>query len=108
VEWISCPRCDLARAARLAGAGSLRRSRGGLARGSTTARCLDADAAEPIGDFTHVGDRVVARLVWRGRGRGPESSMETTCVYTLRKRKITAFEFFWDHAEALEAAGLSE
>jgi hypothetical protein len=31
-----------------------------------------------------------------------------TCVYTVRKRKIIAFEFFWDHAEALEAAGLSE
>jgi ketosteroid isomerase-like protein len=38
----------------------------------------------------------------------PQSMMEVTCVYTVRKRKISAFEFFWDHAEALEAAGLSE
>jgi ketosteroid isomerase-like protein len=68
----------------------------------------DADAAEPISEFTHVGDRVVVRLVWHGRGHGPESNMESTCVYTLRERKIAAFEFFWDHAEALEAAGLRE
>jgi ketosteroid isomerase-like protein len=34
--------------------------------------------------------------------------MEATCVYTVRQGKIAAFEFFWDHAEALEAAGLSQ
>jgi hypothetical protein len=29
-------------------------------------------------------------------------------MYTVRKRKIVAFEFFWDHAEALATLGLSE
>jgi hypothetical protein len=31
-----------------------------------------------------------------------------TGVYTVRKGKIVFLEFFWDHAEALEAVGLSE
>jgi ketosteroid isomerase-like protein len=54
------------------------------------------------------GDRVVARIVWRGAFQGTESSMEFSGVYTLRKGKILYTEIFWDHAEALEAVGLSE
>ena len=34
--------------------------------------------------------------------------MESTAAYTVRKGKIVLLEFFWDHAEALEAVGLSE
>ena len=34
--------------------------------------------------------------------------MELTIVFTMRKGKIVVQEFFWDHAEALEAVGLSE
>jgi ketosteroid isomerase-like protein len=68
----------------------------------------DADALEPIGDFIDVGDRVVVRQIWRGAGYGPEANMEMTWVGTLRKGRIFGIEFFWDHAEALEAAGLSE
>lgn len=34
--------------------------------------------------------------------------MELTGVYTVRKGRIPYIEFFWDHAEALEALGLSE
>ena len=34
--------------------------------------------------------------------------MELTTVFTVRKGKIVRMEFFWDHAEALEAVGLSE
>ena len=69
---------------------------------------FDADTAEPISDVIEAGDRVVVRLIWRGSGHGPELNMEVTCVYTIRKGKILAFEWFWDHAEALEAIGLSE
>ena len=36
------------------------------------------------------------------------SNMEMTSVYTVRKGRIVYQEFFWDHAEALEAVGLSE
>jgi ketosteroid isomerase-like protein len=31
-----------------------------------------------------------------------------TQVVTIRKGKIVYREYFWDHADALEAAGLSE
>jgi ketosteroid isomerase-like protein len=34
--------------------------------------------------------------------------MEFTGVWTVRKGKVRGIDFFWDHAEALEAAGLSE
>ena len=67
----------------------------------------DADTLEPISDFIDAGDRVIVRLLWRGVVRGPESSMEFSIVYTLRKGRIAIQEYFWDHAEALEAAGLS-
>jgi ketosteroid isomerase-like protein len=68
----------------------------------------DADTAEPIGDFVHGADRVVVRFVWRGRAHGPAFDWGVTCVYTVREGRISAFEFFRDHAEALEVAGLSE
>jgi ketosteroid isomerase-like protein len=68
----------------------------------------DADALEVISDYTDVGDRVAVRFVWHGAGRGPEADLEMTGVYTVRKRRIFGLEFFWDHAEALEAVGLSE
>src|SRR5919198_3837028 len=59
---------------------------------------FDADTLEPISDVIESGDRVVVRIAWRGRGHGPESKIEVTCVYTIRKAKFIAFEFFWDHA----------
>jgi len=68
----------------------------------------DADAAETITDFIDAGDRVVARFIWRGTGHGPAFGLEVTAVYTLRKGKIFLVEYFRDHAEALEAVGLSE
>ena len=68
----------------------------------------DADAFEPITDFIGAADRVVVRFTWRGAGHGPDLDMEITGVYTVRKGKIFAIEHFWDHAEALEAVGLSE
>jgi len=49
------------------------------------------------------------RFVWRVRGHGPAASnWEVTCVYTVRQGKIIAFEFFWDHRDALQAVGLGE
>jgi hypothetical protein len=41
-------------------------------------------------------------------GQGPQSNIELTNVITLRDGKIIYQEFFWDHAKALEAAGLRE
>ena len=68
----------------------------------------DADTLEPIDDPIEAADGVVVRLIWRGAGHGPESSMELTGVYTVRKGRIFGVEHFWDHAEALETVGLSE
>ena len=48
------------------------------------------------------------RQVWRAAGHGPEAIITATAVTTLRKSRITAVEFFWDHTEALKAVGLEE
>ena len=69
---------------------------------------FDDDAFELISDFIEVGDRVAVRFIWRGAGHGPESNVELTGVYTVRKGRTLAIEHFWDHAEALEAVGLSQ
>jgi ketosteroid isomerase-like protein len=57
-----------------------------------------------------VGDRVVARADWGGKGRtsGIDLQSSVTAIYTFRNGRIVKIEFFFDHAEALEAAGLSE
>jgi ketosteroid isomerase-like protein len=68
----------------------------------------DADSAEPISDFTDIADHVVVRMIWRTAGRGPDSNMEFTILYTLRKGRILGMDYFWDHAEVLEILGLSE
>ena len=68
----------------------------------------DADTLELTSDFIAAGDRVAARQVWHGAGRGPEASMEMTIVQTVRDGRIFYVEFFWDHAKALETLGLSE
>jgi ketosteroid isomerase-like protein len=61
-----------------------------------------------IGDFVHSADRVVARTKWHGAGHGADADLEMSQVITIRKGRIVRLEFFWDHAEALEAVGLSE
>jgi len=73
-----------------------------------TPHTWDTDALELISDFIDVGDRVAVRLIWRGLGHGPESTIELTSIQTVRKGKILNVDYFWDHTEALEAVGLSE
>ena len=34
--------------------------------------------------------------------------MATTMIFTLRRGKVIFQEYYWDHAEALKAVGLSE
>ena len=69
---------------------------------------FDADTLELTRDLTHAADRVVARWIWHAQGQGPESNMELTSISAVRNGKIREAEFFWDHDEALEAAGLRE
>jgi ketosteroid isomerase-like protein len=63
-----------------------------------------------IRELFPVGDRVVARTDWGGRGQasGIELRSSLTLINTVRDGQIVKAEFFFDHAQALEAAGLSE
>ena len=71
---------------------------------------------EPWGDavtlelisIIDAGDRVVVRTVAHGVGRGPELHGEYSTVNTFRNGRYVLIDFFWNYAEALEAAGLSE
>jgi ketosteroid isomerase-like protein len=68
----------------------------------------ETDSFELISDFIDVGDRVPVRFIWRGAGYGPESNIEATGVYTVRKGRIVDIEHYWDHAEALKSLGIAE
>ena len=59
----------------------------------------------PVGD-----DRVVARAEWGGKGRasGIDLRSSLSSIYTIDDGEIVKIEYFFDHAEALKAAGLSE
>ena len=66
----------------------------------------DVETLEVTSDFIDAGDRVVVRFIWRGAAHGPQLNLEMTDVITVRRGRIRGHEYFWDHAEALEAAGL--
>ncbi len=57
----------------------------------------------PVGD-----DRVVSRVDWGGKGRasGIDLRASLSSVFTVRDGQFTKIEFFFDHAQALEAVGL--
>jgi ketosteroid isomerase-like protein len=57
-----------------------------------------------------VGDRVVTRTDWGGRGRasGIDLRSSLSAVFDTRDGQIIRIEFYFDHAKALEAAGLRE
>jgi ketosteroid isomerase-like protein len=61
-------------------------------------------------DFADMGDRVLATV--RQRGRGRESGIEVDArfydLYTLRDGKIVRMDQFTERSEALEAVGRSE
>jgi ketosteroid isomerase-like protein len=63
-----------------------------------------------IGEVFSVGDRVVARADWGGRGltSGIDLRSDLTAVCTIRDGRIAKIEYFFDHTQALEAVGLRE
>jgi ketosteroid isomerase-like protein len=69
---------------------------------------FDSDRLRETSDYLHIGDRVVVRMVMDSVGRGPPAKLESTMLLSVRKGQIRSVEFFWDHDEALEAAGLAE
>jgi ketosteroid isomerase-like protein len=61
-------------------------------------------------EFEQLGDRVVATVRLRGRGRGSGVEVDARFyeVFALRDGKIVRMDQFTEQAEALEAVGLSE
>ena len=61
-------------------------------------------------EIRSVGDRVVARITYTGVGTssGATAATSANAVCDFRDGRIVRLRQFIDHAEALEAAGLSE
>jgi ketosteroid isomerase-like protein len=61
-------------------------------------------------DFADVGDRVVATVRFRARGRGSGIEVDGRLydVFTLRDGKIVRMDQFTEQSNALEAVGLLE
>jgi ketosteroid isomerase-like protein len=70
----------------------------------------EGGARAEIKEIFPVGDRVVARTAWGGRGRasGIDLRSNLTGIFAVQDGRIVKIEYFFDHAQALEAAGLSE
>jgi ketosteroid isomerase-like protein len=69
---------------------------------------FDEDKLRETSDYVYAADRVVVRLAMETVGHGPPGELEATIVFSVRNQKIRSVEFFWDHVEALEAAGLQK
>ena len=67
----------------------------------------DTATLEPVG-IIDAGDRVVARQIAHGVGRGPAFHAEFTTVSTVRNGRTVLIDYYWDHADALKAVGLAE
>jgi ketosteroid isomerase-like protein len=70
----------------------------------------EGGASGVIRELFPVGNRVVARTDWGGRGRasGIELRSSLTAINTFRDGRIVKIEWYFDHAEALKAVGLPE
>jgi ketosteroid isomerase-like protein len=71
---------------------------------------FEGGVRQEIKEIFAIGDRVVARTDWGGRGRasGIDLRSSLTVLNTVRDGKIAKIEYFFDHAKALEAVGLRE
>ena len=85
-------------------------------RGKDAVRFFYEGFAEAVGTDTEIeelidaGEVVVTRCRAHvtGAKSGLEGDMRFSQVTTFRDGKVVLNEFFWDHEEALEAAGLRE
>jgi ketosteroid isomerase-like protein len=71
-------------------------------------RGWEGGATAVIGEILPVGDRVLTRANWGGKGSasGIELHSNLSALYTVQDGQITKIEYFFDHAEALKAVGL--
>jgi len=70
---------------------------------------IDEFSTEPL-EFLDAGDKVVAGLIHRGRGKGSSAEVEMRewNVFLIRTGRIASVHEYSEREEALEAAGLSE
>jgi hypothetical protein len=70
----------------------------------------DERDAVAVSELFEIGEQVVARIDWRVRGRtsGIDTALDATSVNVIKRGKIVRQQWFFDHAKALEAAGLAE
>jgi ketosteroid isomerase-like protein len=63
-----------------------------------------------VHDMRAAGDYVVARHSWHAEGghSGASSELNLSSVFRFRDGKVIASAFYWDHADALAAAGIRE
>ena len=89
---------------------------GGAVRGADAIRQFFADLDEPWesfvvdeGEYREVDDQVVCvgRLRAKGRGSGVELDQETGWLVEIHAGKMTRFQAFLSHEQALAASGLS-
>ena len=70
---------------------------------------MDDFRTEPF-EFLDAGDKVVAGLIHRGRGKGSSAEVEMRewNVFLIRGGRIASVHEYSEREEALEAAGLEE
>ncbi len=70
---------------------------------------MDDFRTEPF-EFLDAGDKVVAGLIHRGRGKGSSAEVEMRewNVFLVREGRIVSVHEYREREDALEAAGLSE
>jgi hypothetical protein len=61
-------------------------------------------------ELFEIREQVIARFDWqvRGRASGIETTLDATSVNIIQRGRIVRQQWFFDHAKALEAVGLSE
>ena len=78
-------------------------------RGKDAVRTFYEGFAETVGRDSVIGsDSVLLQPVMCAAHSGLQGDMRFSQVTTFRDGKVVLAEFFWDHQEALEAAGLRE
>jgi hypothetical protein len=67
-----------------------------------------AHASAPLFGRLSPSSRVRQALLWRGVRLGLEALTKLATVWVLRHGRVIRLQAYWNHAEALEAAGLRE